>query len=250
MFRVIARIDVKNNNVINTVCLEGLRIVGDPAEFSFKYYQAGADELILNDLVASLYQRNNLYDLISEVCTNVFIPITVVGGIRSPHDAEKLFKLGADKVGLNSAVVENPNLINVLAKEFGSQAITASIETRPIKENYVILTDGGRELHDIDAFEWCDELISRGAGEVLITAVNRDGQLSGLDDVLLQKISEITSVPITISGGIGSIADYDKAYLKYMSGVAAAGAFHTNLFEPNDVKTALSKQFGNEYLNI
>ena len=250
MFRVLARNDIKNNNVINTVCLEGLKVVGEPAEFALRYYELGADELILNDLVASLYQRNNLYDLIEEVCKQVFIPTTVIGGVRSLKDAEKLFKLGADKIGLNTEAVKNPIFVNDLAKEFGSQSIIGSIETRPLNEKYMVLTDGGREIHDIDAIKWCQELIDRGVGEILITSVDRDGRLVGLDEFLVCNLGKIHSVPIIISGGIGRLEDFETAYSNKISGVAVAGCFHREIFKPNDVKNLLSKKFGNKFLNL
>ena len=250
MFRVIPRLDIKNNNVINTVGLEGLRTVGKPMDLATQYYKMGADEIILNDLVASLYQRNNLYDLVSEICTHVFVPITVVGGVRSVKDAEKLFKLGADKIGLNTAAVSKPALVNELTKEFGSQSITGCIETRPVDGKYVIFTDGGRELQNINLIDWSNELISRGVGEILFTSINKEGRLSGLDDKLLEKIQSINHLPTIISGGIGSLADFDAAYNQYQSGVAVAGAFHTNLFTPHDAKVALSGKFGKKYLNI
>lgn len=250
MFRVIPRLDIKNNNVINTVGLEGLRTVGEPMDLATHYYSTGADEIILNDLVASLYQRNNLSDLVSEVCTHVFVPITVVGGVRSIQDAEKLFKLGADKIGVNTAAVNNPTLINDLTKEFGSQSIIGSIDTRPVDGKYMIFTDGGRELHSVDPIDWANELISRGIGEILFTSINKDGRLTGLDEELLWKIQEIKSIPTIISGGVGGFTDFETAYKKHQSGVAAAGAFHTNLFTPIDIKKAISAKYGDDYLNV
>lgn len=250
MFRVIPRLDIKNDNVINTVGLEGLRTVGKPMDLATYYYSAGADEIILNDLVASLYQRNNLSDLVSKVCTHVYVPITVVGGVRSIQDAEKLFTLGADKIGINTAAVNNPTLINDLTKEFGSQSIIGSIDTRPVDGKYVIFTDGGRELHSKDPIDWAKELISRGIGEILFTSINKDGRLAGLDEELLRKIQAIKSIPTIVSGGVGGFIDFEIAYKKYQSGVASAGAFHTNLFTPTEVKATLSEKFGKGYLNI
>jgi cyclase len=249
MFRVIARLDIKNNSVINTVCLEGLRVVGDPKELAYEYYESGADELYLNDLVASLYRRNSLFDLISDISQKVFIPITAVGGVRTLGDVEKILKSGADKVGINTAAVEMPRIVYDLAKEFGSQAINGCIDTRKIDGEYRIFTDGGRELHDINLREWINQLIDLGIGELVVTSIDRDGKRLGLDEDLINIISEIDNIPVTISGGIGNVEHYCLAYEHFLSGVAAAGAFHTAHFKPKEVKKVLSNKYGKKFIN-
>lgn len=250
MFRIISRLDIKNHDVINTVSLEGLRKCGCPLEMAEMYYLGSVDEIIFNDLVASLYGRNSLVELVNEVSSKIFVPLTVAGGIRTLEDAENLFKNGADKIAVNTAAVSNPSLINLLVKEFGSQAIVGSIETSPINGEYKIFTDGGRELHERLTCEWIVELIDRGVGEILLTSVNRDGTLKGLDCNLLDLVAKYRDLPIIVSGGIGKMAHTEIAYEHSLSGVSIAGAFHTNKFTPGDLKNHLAARFSAEYLNL
>ncbi len=240
MFRVISRLDVKNENLINTVNLEGLRVVGQAKPFASQYYENGADEIIFNDLVASLYGRNTLDDLIKQMSESVFVPMTVVGGIRSIKDAERVFKSGADKIGINSAALENPPLLFELVREFGSQAIVLSIEFR-IDENgiFFLLTDGGREKNKKSVVNWLREAQDKGVGEILATAVHKDGKLDGFDTKFVEKFESLIKVPLIISGGAGSIDHCLQASRLNISGISLAGGLHTKRLSIKDIKERL-----------
>ena len=160
--RIIARLDIKNQNLIKGINLEGLRIVGEPNKFALKYYNEGIDEIIFMDSVASLYGRNNLYDIISKASKDIFIPITVGGGIRSIDDASKAFRSGADKVAVNTAAVENNNLINQLSEKFGSQSVVLSVEAKKIKQNnWEVFTNNGRQETGLSVIDWIKNLKKR-----------------------------------------------------------------------------------------
>ena len=168
--RIISRLDIKNQNLIKGINLEGLRVVGEPNKYALKYYNEGVDEIIFMDVVASLYGRNNLFDIISKASKDIFIPITVGGGIRSIDDAIKAFKSGADKVAVNTAAVENNNLINQLSEKFGSQSIVLSVEAKKIKQDYwEVFTNNGRQETGLNVIEWVKNCENRGAGEILLT---------------------------------------------------------------------------------
>jgi len=236
--RVIARLDIKSQNLIKGIQLEGLKVIGDPNIFALKYYEDGIDELILIDCVASLYGRNNLFGIIKEASKNVFVPITAGGGIRSIKDAEELFLSGADKVFLNTSAINNPQLINDLAKNFGSQAIVISIEAKFLKNNiWLAYTDNGREVTNKNVINWTKEAIDRGAGEILITSVDRDGTRQGFDLDLIKNICNVSSVPIIFSGGMGKASDI-LSVSKYGSchAVAAGTILHYNETTVDEIK--------------
>jgi len=206
--RFIARLDIKNNNLIKGINLEGLRIIGDPNKFAKKYYNQGADELILMDCVASLYGRNNLVHIIKEIAKDVFIPITVGGGIRSIDDAINIFNCGADKVAINSAAVKNHNLIKKIINKFGSQSLVLSIEAKYIFGNkWEVYTNYGREKTGLDVLEWIKKIIDLGVGEILLTSIDQEGTEKGFDVNLIKSVSKICSVPLIISGGMGKNQD-------------------------------------------
>jgi cyclase len=180
--RIIARLDVKEIDVINTIQLEGLRKVGLPNELGKNYYNEGADELIIIDQVASLYQRDNLIDLIKVFTKEIFIPITVGGGIKSVDDARLLLKSGADKVAINTAAVLDPNLIHQLAKEFGKQCVVISIPCKMVEnKKWEVFINGGRDRTGIDVIDWAKKVSFLGAGELLVTSIDKDGLRSGFD---------------------------------------------------------------------
>ncbi|QAU33078.1 imidazole glycerol phosphate synthase cyclase subunit [Janthinobacterium sp. 17J80-10] len=206
--RLIPRLDIKGPNLIKGIHLEGLRVVGDPQEFAIRYYQAGADELIYMDIVASLYGRNNLSDIIRRAADNVYIPITVGGGIRSVDDARHLLRSGADKVAINTAAIARPELISDVAHRFGSQAMVLSIEAKQIAPGkWEAYTDNGREKTGRDVIEWVQRGVELGAGEVLVTSVDREGTRKGFDIDLVKAVSAAVSVPVIASGGMGSADD-------------------------------------------
>ena len=205
--RLIARLDIKGPNLIKGIHLEGLRVIGDPQEFARRYYEDGADELIYMDVVASLYGRNSLTDIVRRVTEDVFIPMTVGGGIRSCDDVREMLLSGADKIAINTAAIGNPALISEIARRFGSQCIVLSIEAkRKTGGGWECFTDNGREHTGRDVVEWAREGIERGAGEILLTSVDREGTRSGFDVELVRAVSDAVEAPVIASGGMGSFA--------------------------------------------
>lgn len=204
--RLIARLDVKGPNLIKGVQLEGVRVVGDPREYAQRYYRDGADELIYMDAVASLYGRNNIAELVKQTARDVFLPITVGGGIRSVEDARTLLRSGADKIAVNTAAIERPELIGEIARQFGSQAMVLSIEAkRAGPGRWEAYTHGGRERTGLDAVEWARRGQSLGAGEILLTSVDQEGTRKGFDVELTRAVAGAVPVPVIASGGMGSV---------------------------------------------
>ncbi|MDC3163439.1 imidazole glycerol phosphate synthase cyclase subunit [Pelagibacteraceae bacterium] len=225
--RLIARLDVKGKNLIKSVHLEGLRVIGDPNVYALKYYEDGADEILYIDTVASLYGRNNLSHIVEQTANNVFIPITVGGGIRSVDDAKKLFSSGADKVAINTAAVERPELISEIANIFGSQAIVLSIAAKKVgPDSWEVYTNNGRENSGKDVMHWIKECISLGAGELLLTSIDKEGTREGFDINLISEVSKFSSVPIIASGGMGQINDILKAVDSGVNALAIADVLH------------------------
>jgi len=203
--RIIPRLDIKGPNLVKGIHLEGLRVLGKPADFAKYYYENGADELMFMDVVASLYERNSLHDIISETAKQKFIPITVGGGLRTISDIKNVLRAGADKVCLNTAAIKNPDLIRTASRKFGSSTIVIAIEA--IKEEngkYLAYTDNGREYTGIDVFEWAQKVDELGAGEIVITSVDKEGTGQGFDLDLISKISSLVSIPVIAHGGAGT----------------------------------------------
>lgn len=206
--RLIARLDIKGPNLIKGIHLEGLRVIGAPNEHAFSYYLQGVDELIYMDCVASLYGRNHLGDLVRSAAENIFVPMTVGGGIRSIDDAIQILRAGADKVAINTAVVANPKLISEVARQFGSQCMVLSIEAKQVgKDQWEVFTNNGRERTGIDVIDWVKRGVAMGAGEILLTSVDREGTRKGFDVDLLRAVSAEVSVPVIASGGMGKADD-------------------------------------------
>jgi len=203
--RLIPRLDIKGPNLIKGIHLEGLRVVGDPQVFATRYYEAGADELLYMDIVASLYGRNSLSDIVSRAVRNVFIPITVGGGIRSVEDVKHILRSGADKVAINTAAVARPELIREVSKRFGSQCMVLSVEAKQIAPGkWEAYTDNGRERTGLDVMSWVRQAVELGAGEVLVTSVDREGTRRGFDLVLMRAVADAVPVPVIASGGMGT----------------------------------------------
>ena len=204
--RLIARLDVKAPNLIKGIHLEGLRVVGDPHTFARRYYEAGADELVYMDSVASLYERNSLYDIVERATRDVFVPITVGGGVRSVDDARRLLRVGADKVAVNTAAVRRPELISEMAERFGAQCVVLSIEAKRTKAGgFEAFTDNGREHTGLDAVAWARRGAELGAGEILVTSVDQEGTRKGFDVELVRQVAAAVPVPVIASGGMGAI---------------------------------------------
>ena len=204
--RVIPRLDIKGPNLVKGIHLEGLRVLGKPERFARHYYEQGADELLYMDVVASLYQRNSLIDIVSRTAREIFIPLTVGGGLRSADDIREVLRAGADKVALNTAAIQRPELIREAAHRFGSSTIVVSIEAiRSPDGSYEAYTDNGRESTGFDAFEWAIRAAELGAGELLVTSIDREGTGDGYDLELTKTIAESVSIPVIACGGAGQV---------------------------------------------
>ena len=202
--RIIPKLDIKNGLLIKGINLEGLRILGDPFEFAKFYYKCGADEIIYLDNVATLYGTNNLTNFISRTAKNLFLPLTVGGGIRCVNDAREMFQNGADKICINSQFIKDPKFIEKCVKIFGSSNTVATIEAIKVKENYFISSSNGRDLVKIDPCKWANFLERQGVGEILLTCVNNEGLMNGFDVKLIKKISNSLKIPVLAHGGAGN----------------------------------------------
>lgn len=228
--RLIARLDIKGPNLIKGIHLEGLRVVGDPQVFAQRYYEQGADELIYMDIVASLYGRNSLKDIVSRTARDVFIPLTVGGGVRSVDDVRELLRAGADKVAINTAAVSDPDLISRVSRAFGSQCMVLSIEAkRAGGGRWEVFTDNGREHSGRDVVEWAREATALGAGEILVTSVDQEGTRRGFDVDLVRAVTDATRVPVIASGGMGTVEHLvDVCVRGRADAVAMADVLHFN----------------------
>lgn len=226
-FRLIARLDVRGEHLIKTKRLEGVRKIGDPYDYALRYVAAGIDEIIYMDAVASLYGRNALPDLVNRTRQAVNVPMTVGGGIRSVDDAARLLEAGADAVAVNSALFDRPELITEIAERFGSQAMTVQIDAKGRGDGkWECFRDGGREPTGRDAVAWAQEAERRGAGQVVVTSIDREGNLMGCETALNARISETLSTPVVVSGGVGSFKGVVDAARSGASGCAMAGFLH------------------------
>ena len=237
--RVIARLDIKSNNLIKGIHLEGLRVIGNPVEFAEKYYNEGIDELIYMDSVASLYGRNHLSSLVEQTAKNVFVPMTIGGGIRSVKDAKEIFRAGADKVAINTAAIKRPQLITEISERFGKQAVVLSIEAKKDlnKGIWLAYTENGREPTGLNIIDWALQAVELGAGEILLTSIDQEGTRKGFDIEMVKAITDIVSVPVIASGGMGSIEHFIEL-MKFAApeGVAIADALHYSRFKISDIK--------------
>ena len=240
--RLIARMDIKGPNLIKGVRLEGLRKIGDPQARAARYYAEGADELIYMDVVASLYGRNSLVDVVRHATEHMFVPITVGGGVRSVEDADRLLRVGADKVAINTAAVHRPALIDELSRQFGSQCIVLSVEAKLRADGgWEAYTDNGREHTGRDVVEWVQEAESLGIGEILLTSVDREGTRKGLDIDLIRAVTAVVDIPVIASGGAGSPAHVAAAVSDGQAdAVAVADMIHFDRINLMDLRSELS----------
>jgi imidazole glycerol-phosphate synthase subunit HisF len=205
VIRIIPRLDIKGQNLVKGIHLEGLRVLGKPEQFAKFYYDCGADELFYMDIVASLYQRNNLLDIISKTSKEIFIPLTVGGGLRSLDDINAVLRAGADKVALNTAVIKNPLFIKEAAQHFGSSTVVVSIEAKKRPDgSYEAYIDCGREKTGVDVFWWAKRVVELGAGELIITSIDQEGTGLGYDLDLTRRVAESVSIPVIACGGAGN----------------------------------------------
>jgi cyclase len=238
--RLIARLDVKMDWLIKGVQMEGWRKVGDPAEFAAKYAEEGADELLFMDVVASLYQRNNLHDIVERVARNVFIPMTVGGGIKTTDDVKALLDRGADKVAINTAATQRPELLTEISDRYGSQATVLSIEAMPKGHGgWEAMTDNGRNRTGRDVVEWACEAQERGAGEIVLTSISSEGLGRGYELALIDAVAKAVSIPVVASGGLGNEAHLLELIERTeASAAASAQALHWNKVSLAELRTA------------
>lgn len=239
--RIIVKLDVKPPYVVKPVHFEGLRKVGFPAELAKKYYEQGADEVIYIDIVASLYQREILFDEIEKTANELFIPFGVGGGVQTIEDFSRLFHIGADKVVINTyAVQKNPEIINQVAQIFGNQAVVVSIEAKKWDDWYECYTDCGRIQSNKDVIEWAKEVEVRGAGEIFLQCVDTDGRQRGFDIELAKQVVDSVNIPVVVASGAGKLEDI-KELINYAkpSGIAIASLLHYDKYTVKDIKEYL-----------
>jgi cyclase len=224
--RIIPCLDVANGRVVKGVHFESLRDAGDPVEQGAHYDAEGADELVFLDIAASYESRSMTLDMVSRVAERLFIPFTVGGGIRTVEDAGRALRAGADKVAVNTAAVRDPDLVRRLADSFGTQCVVVAVDSRRVDGRDVVMVTGGREPTEREAVEWASELEERGAGEILLTSMDRDGTQSGYDLALTSAVSSAVRIPVIASGGAGKLEDLADALAAGAHGVLAASIFH------------------------
>ena len=240
--RTIARLDVKGNSLIKSISLEGLRKVGIPSTAAKNYYEQGIDEIIYIDLVASLYGRSKISEIVSETTKDVFIPLTVGGGIRDIEDVNDLLRSGADKVAINTAAVRNPNLITEVSTKYGAQCMVISIEAKNKgKSKWEVYTECGRIPTGIDVIKWAKQAEALGAGEILLTSIDFEGTRKGFDLDLVTSVSKEVSIPVIASGGYGKLNDVNKILDTGCDAFAIAGCFHYSLVTVDKIKEQVRK---------
>lgn len=248
--RIIARLDIKGPNVVKGIHLEGLRVMGKPAEFANYYYESGADEILFMDVVASLFERNSLHNIISETARNTFIPITVGGGLRTIDDIRAVLRAGADKVCLNTAAIKNPDVIKRASSIFGSSTIVVAIEA--IKETngkFLAYTDNGREHTGVEVTDWAQELERLGAGEIIITSVDREGTGEGFDNNLINSITSEVSIPVVAHGGPGKKEHIIDVFKNTdVDGVSLASVLHYEFIQNKKQEVETNGEGNTEFL--
>lgn len=244
--RIIPCLDVENKRVVKGVNFQNLKDAGDPVELASIYSQNGADELTFLDISASKNNEKTILEVVRQTAENVFIPLTVGGGIRSVEDVDQLLRAGADKVSINTSAITNPNLINQIANKFGSQVLVISIDAKRSNKSYAksgfeVTTHGGTKSAEIDAFSWIKESMDRGCGEILLNSMDKDGTKDGFDLELIEKVKQISKVPIIASGGAGKVEDFVSAAKSGADALLAASVFHFGEVRISDVKKNLKK---------
>jgi cyclase len=242
--RVIPCLDVAAGRVVKGVNFLNLRDAGDPVELAARYYEQGADEITFLDVTATVDDRATMYDVVTATAEQVFIPLTVGGGVRTREDVARLLSVGADKVGVNSAALARPALIDEIADRFGAQVLVLSLDVKrsvATPSGFVVTTHGGRVDTELDALSWAREAINRGAGELLVNSIDADGTRAGFDLELIAMMREQSTVPVIASGGAGSVSDFAPAIAAGADAVLAASVFHDGELTVGDVKHALAE---------
>ncbi len=239
--RIIPCLDVKDGRVVKGVNFVGLRDAGDPVEIAKRYNEEGADEITFLDITASNENRDTIVDIVARVAKEVFIPLTVGGGIRKLDDIYKLLNVGCDKVSINSAALHRPELINESAKRFGSQCIVTAIDVKKTGDRYTVYLNGGRVDTGIDAVEWAKEVVERGSGEILLTSMDADGTKAGFELNITRMVSEAVNVPVIASGGAGTMEHIKDAFEAGADAALAASIFHYKEIDIMELKRYLSQ---------
>lgn len=242
--RVIPCLDVAAGRVVKGVNFLNLRDAGDPIELARKYYEQGADEITFLDVTATVDNRDTMFDVVSATAEQVFIPLTVGGGVRSTEDVARLLASGADKIGVNSAAIARPELIGEIADRFGAQVLVLSLDVKrsdSTGSGFVVTTHGGRTETTLDALDWACEAVERGVGELLVNSIDADGTKTGFDLELIAAMREISRVPVIASGGAGALGHFAPAVAAGADAVLAASVFHNAELTVGDVKSALAE---------
>jgi cyclase len=240
--RIIPCLDVTNGRVVKGINFVELQDAGDPVEVAKKYNEQGADELTFLDITASSDNRGLIFDIIENVAKQIFIPMTVGGGVRTCEDVRNLLNAGADKVGINTAAIKNPDLVTEAASRFGSQAIVVAIDAKKVDDHWEVFTHGGRNPTGINALDWAKKMVKFGAGELLITSMDKDGTKTGFDNILNKLISESVQVPLIASGGVGNLQHLvDGVKVGGADAVLAASIFHYGEYSIQEAKAYMSK---------
>lgn len=243
-FRFISRLDIKDEFLIKSINFEGLRKVGLVKDFALKYFEANIDEIFYMDAVSSLFNKTFVKSFLEMACEKIRVPVTVGGGIKSVAQAKKILKSGADKIAVNTAAVKNPELLSQLSDQIGSQSVVSYIEAKKniMKNNWEVYINNGKENTGKDLMKWIETIQKKGAGELLVTSVDREGTEKGFDNDLYEKISKATSIPVIANGGCGKVKDIiDVSKNNYIDGVAISSALHFNKIKINEVKKYFSK---------
>ncbi len=247
--RIIARLDCKNNFLVKGISLEGLRIIGNPKIFANEYYSQGVDEIHYQDVVASLYNRNSLDEIIETTTKNIFVIISVGGGVRSEADIDKVLRLGADKVSINSAALKDKNLLRKVVDKYGSSTISINIETNKINGKYEVLTESGREKSGVGLFNWIEEVQKIGVGEIIVTSIFNEGKRKGLNVELYKKLRKEVSVPLLAHGGAGSYDHILELFKESdVDGVLLASMLHYDLIKKIDKDKNLEEDGANVFI--
>lgn len=248
--RIIARLDIKGPNLVKGIHLEGLRVLGKPELFARHYYEAGADEMMYVDIVASLYDRNSLHDIVTRTAKENFIPLTVAGGIRTLDDIRDVLRAGADKVSLNTAAIKRPEIIKEASRKFGSSTIVVTIEAIKQPDGlYLAYTDNGREFTGIEVLRWASMVEELGAGEIVITSVDREGTGLGFDLELTKMVAEAVSIPVIAHGGAGCLEDIESVLDEGKAdAVAIASMLHYEFINSNGISGDYKKEGNIEFL--
>lgn len=241
--RIIPCLDIKDGRTVKGVNFLELRDAGDPVELAQKYAKAGADELVFLDISATEERRKTLVSLVRKVAATINIPFTVGGGISSLEDVDVLLRNGADKVSINSSAVKNPDLINEIAAKYGNQCVVVAIDAKQIQGEWKVHLVGGKQVTDINLFDWAVEVEKRGAGEILFTSMNNDGTKNGFANKALTKLSKLVNIPIIASGGAGTMQHFADTFIEGKSdGALAASVFHYNEINIPELKQFLKQK--------